>query len=265
MPLKTHCSNGWAFEAVNNTPIMPSTKEDEWQKDLDIGILPEMLFDKNKLSFSHEATGITLDFTAFEGLKHCIRTDGDTENVTHAKYHDIWQKKHNKQPGDTELVTHDHKIRWTFQGKYMGTFYRQKGAEQVPIKPVECEKEIDYELLKDQTQPIVFSDNIILFEDELHDCGETKLSVRTRVMPTCWFVLLRQWLRVDEVEMYLWDVRFFHKFGTDEVIIELTERMQPLQKLADPGDAPPPRLDNPDELAAKMNLVNKESFCVPLN
>ena len=38
---------------------------------------------------------------------------------------------------------------------------------------------------------------LVLFDDELHDNGAAKLSVKVRVMPGCWFVLLRFWLRVD--------------------------------------------------------------------
>lgn len=44
-------------------------------------------------------------------------------------------------------------------------------------------------------------DEVVLFEDFIHDHGIVRISVKTRIMPQCWFVLLRYWLRVDGVVM----------------------------------------------------------------
>jgi type 2A phosphatase activator TIP41 len=62
--------------------------------------------------------------------------------------------------------------------------------------------------------------DIPLFEDELHDNGTSALSVKIRVMPTFWLVLLRFFLRVDGVLIRLRDTRVFHKFGTDHIVSE---------------------------------------------
>lgn len=47
--------------------------------------------------------------------------------------------------------------------------------------------------------PILLFDDVTLFEDELHDHGLSSCSVKFRVMPTCFLILLRYWLRVDNV------------------------------------------------------------------
>ena len=58
---------------------------------------------------------------------------------------------------------------------------------------------LDISLLSDTSTFILFFDYITLFEDFIHDHGEVKLSVKVRVMESCWYSLLRYWLRVDNV------------------------------------------------------------------
>lgn len=60
---------------------------------------------------------------------------------------------------------------------------------------------IDRQLLRDQSSPILMYDDVVLFEDFIHDHGVVRMSVKTRTMPRCWYVLLRYWLRVDGVVM----------------------------------------------------------------
>ena len=60
---------------------------------------------------------------------------------------------------------------------------------------------IDRKLLRDQSSPILMYDDVVLFEDFIHDHGVVRMSVKTRTMPRCWYVLLRYWLRVDGVVM----------------------------------------------------------------
>lgn len=62
--------------------------------------------------------------------------------------------------------------------------------------------------------PILFYAEIPLFEDELHDNGSSTLLVRIRVMPTCFFILSRFTLRVDNVLFRQFDTRFFHSFDS---------------------------------------------------
>ena len=47
--------------------------------------------------------------------------------------------------------------------------------------------------------PILFYDDLTLYESELDDNGSMVLSVKLRVGPQYWYVLLRYWLRVDGV------------------------------------------------------------------
>ena len=64
-------------------------------------------------------------------------------------------------------------------------------------------------------EPILFYDEVILYEDELADSGVSLLTVKVRVMPTCWLLLLRFWFRVDGVLMRLRDTRMHCNFKDD--------------------------------------------------
>lgn len=86
------------------------------------------------------------------------------------------------------------------------------------------ESVIDRGLLQSREQPILFYDDITLYEDELHDHGVVSLNVKVRVMPTCWFLLLRYFLRVDGVLLRVQDTRYFHKFGEGWVGKEVTHK-----------------------------------------
>lgn len=60
--------------------------------------------------------------------------------------------------------------------------------------------------------PILFFHSITLYSDDLHDKGAVEISVKIRVMPRCFLVLLRRFLRIDGGEASVRDVRFCHVF-----------------------------------------------------
>jgi hypothetical protein len=49
-------------------------------------------------------------------------------------------------------------------------------------------------------------------------------SVKIRVMPTCFLVLARLFLRLEDVLVRTHEARIYHCFGTDYLIREYTER-----------------------------------------
>ena len=81
---------------------------------------------------------------------------------------------------------------------------------------------IEYDLLRANDVPILFYDEIILYQDDLEDCGEVIFEAKLRVMPHCWFLLSRMFLRIDGVMLRIRDNRFFHRFGTNTVHLEVT-------------------------------------------
>jgi WD40 repeat protein len=79
---------------------------------------------------------------------------------------------------------------------------------------------INMALLQDHDAPILFYRHLVLYEDFLHDNGVVQLSLKVRVMPTCWLLLLRHWLRVDGVLTRISDTRVFHEFGSPHIVRE---------------------------------------------
>ena len=72
--------------------------------------------------------------------------------------------------------------------------------------------------------PILHYGEIYLYETDLEDCGYAMSRIRFRVMKDCFYVLLRNYLRVDGVLVRIIDTRTFHEFGTDYIHREFQYR-----------------------------------------
>lgn len=80
------------------------------------------------------------------------------------------------------------------------------------------EIKIPLEMLQ-PSNPVIFYDEIVFFEDELADRGFSKLNIRFRVMKDCWFILLRSYVRLDQVKVRILDTRIFHQFDNKNRVI----------------------------------------------
>jgi len=178
--------------------------------------LPEMVFGANTLALTHSGSGLQVRFDAVEAL-HCW--DFKHNPVPKLAYSDTWQMS--RRPSDKSIFkrTYD----WTFTTDYKGSIVDTQDSASTRFQPQPSDTGIDIALLK-RPDPILFFQEVVLYEDELADNGCSQLSVRLRVMPTCWFVLQRFWLRVDDVMFRVHDTRYFHKFGVDHVIREFSVR-----------------------------------------
>jgi hypothetical protein len=108
---------------------------------------------------------------------------------------------------------------WTFSTPYTGTtlFYSDPSRQNIFTggawnpSPVSL---IDFTLLTDQSQPILYFDDINLYEDDMHDNGYVSLRCKLRVMPTCFFILMSLFVRVDHVLLRIKEVRVFCIFSS---------------------------------------------------
>jgi len=64
----------------------------------------------------------------------------------------------------------------------------------------------------------LFFDELVLYEDDLHDNGQVQYALKIRVMPTCAFVLARMWVRIDRVLLRLRETRVLIHFTHGEAI-----------------------------------------------
>ena len=106
---------------------------------------------------------------------------------------------------------------WSYTTDYKGTV--EPDGQEFDAS----ESPIPLELLK-RPDPILFFDELVLYEDEMADNGITMLSCKIRVMPARLLLLMRFFMRLDNVLFRIRDTRVFVEFGTGEVIREYTAR-----------------------------------------
>ncbi|CAL4919204.1 unnamed protein product [Urochloa decumbens] len=179
---------GWVIQS-HKGPILNAASLQRFEDELQTTHLPEMVFGESFLSLEHTQTGIKFYFNALDALK-------------------AW-KKEALPPVEVPAAA-----KWKF---------RSKPSDQTQASLDGCstlcwedtDDRIDLVALSAK-EPILFYDEVILYEDELADNGISFLTVRVRVMPTGWFLLLRFWLRVDGVLMRLRDTRLHCSFGNND-------------------------------------------------
>lgn len=102
---------------------------------------------------------------------------------------------------------------WSYTTDYKGTL-RPGALGFAPSTNL-----IPLELLR-RPDPILFFDDIVLYEDELADNGIAMLSCKLRVMPARMLLLCRFFLRLDDVIFRIRDTRVYIDFDTKEVLRE---------------------------------------------
>jgi type 2A phosphatase activator TIP41 len=92
------------------------------------------------------------------------------------------------------------------------------------------DQQIDLEKLKRQ-EPILFYDELTLYEDELADNGISNLILKVRCMPSGYFILLRFFMRVDGVLIRCFDTRYYYEVGNSYILREYIERESSISSL----------------------------------
>ncbi|XP_065045565.1 TIP41-like protein isoform X2 [Musa acuminata AAA Group] len=128
--------------------------------------------------------------------------------------------KFRSKPSQQVILDYD----YTFTTPYCGSETSESELEKTILEDgccslhwEDCDERIDLAVLS-MKEPILFYDEVVLYEDELADNGVSLLTVKVRVMPSCWFLLLRYWLRVDGVLMRLRDTRVYCSFASDDKV-----------------------------------------------
>ncbi|XP_018556437.1 TIP41-like protein isoform X2 [Lates calcarifer] len=200
--------------------------------------LPEMLFGDNVLRIQH-TEGYGIEFNAIDALKR-VNNMEDAVKVACAQE---WQESRADSEHSKEVVR---PYDWTYTTDYRGTLI----GDNMQIKVTETAERIDMEKLKAREQ-IMFFDDVLLFEDELHDHGVSMISVKIRVMPTSFFLLLRFFLRVDGVLIRINDTRLYHEAGKNYMLREFSTRES---KIAELKNVPAALYTDPNEIAQHLTL-----------
>ncbi|XP_017035607.2 TIP41-like protein [Drosophila kikkawai] len=200
---------------------------------LELPRLPDMVFFKNKLVLQHK-DGALIEFKPMDSLAV----------VSNGKQPLEMASAHLEQSVEEKFKPFD----WTFTSTYQGSMNKKVRVESTDQA---LEK---FKLM--QREPIVFHHDITLFEDELNDRGISKMSVRIRVMPSGFFILLRHFLRVDRELICLHDTRFHHQVGNDFILKEYSHREAHCSEL----QSSVAFWTKPDEMQEYLPLKSKELY-----
>ncbi|KAE8361037.1 TIP41-like family-domain-containing protein [Aspergillus caelatus] len=229
-------------------PILKADPIEDMTKRLGIAP-PEMIFGDNFVTIQHEKSRWGITFNAFDALDRVDKTGASMLKVAYSKE---WQRSREKtHEGIKEVVK---PFDWSYTTDYTGTVQ----ADGRSFKPTT--KSIPLELLK-RPDPILFFDEVILYEDELADNGITMLSCKIRVMPARLLLLSRFFLRLDNVLFRLRDTRIYIDFETLEVIREFQSKELDYetvrQSLATTRDDVPAVMRDPNRLSEILPLREK--------
>ncbi|EIE84533.1 hypothetical protein G6F46_010803 [Rhizopus delemar] len=171
---------------------------------------PEMVFGNNCVTLKKGDFEISLN--AYDALSRVDTSSTSSENLKVA-YAEEWTRKSAMNHTDVKDVVKPYD--WSYTTDYRGTCLADFESSPTSM--------IDIDRLK-RPEPILFYDENILYEDELADNGTAMLTVRLRVMPTCFLVLQRFFMRVDNVLFRINDTRLYHEFGNPYFVREYTSK-----------------------------------------
>lgn len=106
---------------------------------------------------------------------------------------------------------------WTYTSPYWGSIQGFTRDETV-VGEACSDQFLPHLLLLDTSIPIIKYKEVDFWDDELDDCGFSRMGVKLRVMSSFLFVLLKFELRVDGViSSRCLETRFFYRFGDQEL------------------------------------------------
>eukprot|EP00471_Norrisiella_sphaerica_P000663 CAMPEP_0184484452 /NCGR_PEP_ID=MMETSP0113_2-20130426/6172_1 /TAXON_ID=91329 /ORGANISM="Norrisiella sphaerica, Strain BC52" /LENGTH=268 /DNA_ID=CAMNT_0026865453 /DNA_START=327 /DNA_END=1133 /DNA_ORIENTATION=+ len=252
---------------------------------VNIKALPEMVFGQNKLQLDHTSSGVSIFFSAPSALAKCER-----KSTIKVRMAGKWVKKMESLGLKDSAMPFD----WTYSTTYKGDVCRIEsdkkqvspisiqtdpkvknggggtatgGSKQAP-KEVELKDgtghKIDMEMLMRPDKMEWFKD-MTLYEDELGDNGLAKLDLKIRVMPKCFLVRMRFFLRVDGVLARVRDTRYFHDFSKKIVLREYEERESSIDDLKKRRVGKDIIFGNIELLARALTLKDKSLVVIDLS
>ncbi|KGQ12818.1 TIP41-like protein [Beauveria bassiana D1-5] len=179
-----------------------------------IGIpMPEMIFGDNLVSVTHAPSGWSIRFATPDALDAVDKTDKHMLKVAYAR---DWEST---REGTTQKIKEVVKpYDWSYSTTYAGTEIAAEGA-----RLTESSDAIPIELLK-RRDPILFFDEVVLYESELDDNGISVYSAKLRVHEHRMLLLCRLFMRLDNVIVRIRDTRIYVDFTTEQVIREYTAK-----------------------------------------
>lgn len=241
--------NGFQI-ATQKLPILKAGPIDDMTAKIGITI-PEMIFGDNFVAIQHAPSGWGIQFDAFGALDNVDKTG---EKRLKVAYSQEWHKSREGAHDFKELE----EVK-PFDWSYTPQDYRGTMAPGSPAWK-ETEVEIPLELLK-RADPILFFDDVILYEDELADNGIAMLSVKIRVMPARLLLLSRFFMRLDDVLLRVKDTRVYVDFEKKHAIREYVEKEQEYatvkERLSSRRDDAAAAMRDPNQMAEMLPVIRR--------
>jgi type 2A phosphatase activator TIP41 len=239
---QTHRQGAFVI-ASRKLPISKAGPIEALERSLRIPV-PEMIFGDNVVSVTHAPSGWRVEFNARDALDAVDKTG---ENMLRVAYAGEWSaSREQTSAGIREVVR---PFDWSYSTEYKGTVVipspgtvrngvatGSDGAEEeeeeeeektgmssskLEFKPTN--EPIPIELLK-RRDPILFFDDVMLYESELDDNGISVLSVKLRVHERRMLLLCRLYMRLDNVVCRVRDTRIYVDFASEVVTREYTAK-----------------------------------------
>lgn len=203
-------SNGVWTVTTKKGPILDAAGMEAAEQRLTIPV-PEMIFGSSEASVSHRS-GWRLNFDALDALDLVDKTG---KNILEVAYTKEWRQSRTHEAHGHDVTKIHRPFDWTYSQAY-------KGTETEP-RLAPTDEEIPFERLK-VPNPILFFDEVSLYEDELGDNGMVTYTTKVRVMEKELLLLARVYVRVDGVIFRIRDTRVFVDFEANSVIRTYTEK-----------------------------------------
>ncbi|KAG5913048.1 hypothetical protein E4U53_005038 [Claviceps sorghi] len=246
--------------STRKLPISKAAAIDALTDKLGIPV-PEMMFGDNLVSVAHRPSGWTLAFTTPDALDAVDKTDRHMLKVAYAR---DWESTRETQTRTIRDAVKPYD--WSYSTTYAGTVSTPAAAAASPalaLTPSRAEMPLD--LLR-RRDPILFYDDVVLYESELDDNGISVYSAKVRVHEERMLLLCRLFMRLDNVVVRIRDTRLFVDFHTQHVIREYTAKEAPFQdvktKLHTSGLSPDEitmAMRNPNQLDALLGVVEQRT------
>ena len=252
-PPRSITQNGFKI-TTQKLPILKAEPIEQMTSALGIAP-PEMIFGDNYVAVEHAASGWRISFNAFDALGKVDKTGEKRLKVAYSKE---WQQSREDTHDIKEVVK---PFDWSYTTDYKGTPSPTSPPFHVSSTP------IPVELLK-RPDPILFFDDVMLYEDELADNGIAMLSCKVRVMPSRMLLLCRFFMRLDNVMLRLRDTRVYVDFDNGEIIREYVAKEDEYEKvreaLAGRRDDVAAQFRDPNKLVDLLPIVAKSLESVAL-
>lgn len=154
---------------------------------------------------------------------------------------------------------------WSYSTDYKGTTLGSGAGEWQTTDSSKNPIRVD---LLSRPDPILFYDDVMLYEDELADNGIAVMSCKIRVMADRLLLLCRFFLRLDGVIVRLRDTRVYVELASNTVIRQYTAKEEAYEvvqsKLMHGRESVPEALRDANRVAPLLRTVEDRTDCFVL-